>query len=198
MSDEGKSAKHIGPNLKRLKFLVVEDDARMRALVVRVLTEIGVVDIAQAEDGAGGLAVTQDYGPDIVITDWRMAPMDGLEFVRHIRSGEQPGINRFVPVIMLTVHTERMRITEARDAGVNEFVAKPVSVRTLYARIRALIEEPRNFVRTDSYFGPDRRRKQVAFAGHNRRMMTPWLVKVEPPGSGAPAPHLPPIPVRRS
>jgi DNA-binding response OmpR family regulator len=198
MTEDGKTVKRpAGPNLKRLKFLVVEDDARMRALIIRVLTEIGVHDVAEAGDGGGALAVMRDYGPDIVITDWQMAPMDGLGFVRHIRAGDG-GVNRFAAVIMLTVHTERMRIVEARDAGVNEFVAKPVSVRTLYARIRALIEEPRQFVRTDQYFGPDRRRKQIPIKNPNRRTMTPWLVKVEAPGSAAPQPQLPPLPTRRA
>jgi DNA-binding response OmpR family regulator len=195
MTGEGKTVKRLaGPNLKRLKFLVVEDDPRMRALIVRVLLEIGVEAIAEAEDGGGALAVMRDFAPDIVITDWNMKPVDGLAFVRHIRAGDG-GVNRFTAVIMLTVHTERMRIIDARDAGVNEFVAKPVSVRTLYARIRALIEEPRHFVRTDNYFGPDRRRKQVPFKGENRRTIVPWLVKVEAPGSGAAPPQLPPLPV---
>lgn len=198
MTGDGKSVKHLaGPNLKRLKFLVVEDDAHMRALVVKVLTEIGVAGVAEAEDGGGALAVMRDYNPDIVISDWKMEPMDGIAFVRRLRSGE-PGLNRFAPVIMLTVHTERMRIVEARDAGVNEFVAKPVSVRTLYARIKALIEEPRQFVRTDHYFGPDRRRKQMPFTGQNRRLVTPWLVKVEAPGTAGALPPIPPMPTRRT
>ncbi|HEY1720216.1 MAG TPA: response regulator [Magnetospirillaceae bacterium] len=196
MTDEGKSIKRpAGPSLKGLKFLVVEDDEHMRNLIVKVLTEIGVLGIAEADDGSGALAVMRDFQPDIVISDWKMEPVDGIEFVRRLRAGES-GINRFTAVIMLTVHTERMRIVEARDAGVNEFVAKPVSVRTLYARIRALIEEPRHFVRTDHYFGPDRRRKQAPFTGANRRLAQPWLVKVEAPGSGAPPPVMPPTPKR--
>lgn len=189
MSSPPKTERGAGPVLDRLKFLVVEDNQRMRALIVKVLRELGVKDLAEAADGGAAIELMQVYTPDIVITDWKMAPVDGLELVRRIRAGKDVA-NRFVPVVMLTVHTERARIFEARDAGVNEFVAKPVSVRTLYARIRALIEEPRHFVRTDHYFGPDRRRKQMPFKGENRRTVIPWLVKVEAPGT-AQLPQLP-------
>jgi DNA-binding response OmpR family regulator len=62
---------------------------------------------------------------------------------------------------MLSGHTELQRICEARDAGVNEFLAKPISARALYSRMMSLIANPRPFVRTATYFGPDRRRRDV-------------------------------------
>ncbi len=85
--------------------------------------------------------------------------MDGLEFVRLVRTDtESP--NPFVPVIMLTAHTEAKRVVEARDAGVTEFLAKPISAHQLYSRILAVIERPRPFIRAKAYVGPERRRRQ--------------------------------------
>lgn len=62
---------------------------------------------------------------------------------------------------MLTGYTEHQQVVEARDAGVNEFLAKPISAKPLYQRLAAIIDNPRSFVRTKSYFGPDRRRQNL-------------------------------------
>ena len=95
--------------------------------------------------------------------------MDGLEFVRLLRTATNSP-NPFVPVIMLTAHTETKRVMEARDAGITEFLAKPISAQQLGSRIRAVIEHPRPFVRAESYIGPDRRRRQDPdFEGPDRR-----------------------------
>ena len=187
--DHGKEVKRpAGPSLQRLKFLLVEDDPHMRAFIAHTLTELGATAVAEAADGGEALTLIRDYAPDIVITDLNMEPVDGLELIRRIRSGAQE-INRYTAIILLTVHTERARLAEARDAGVNEFVAKPVTVRGLYSHICAMIEEPRPFVHTDTYFGPDRRRKQVVFDHPNRRKVMPWLMNVDAPGTGG---HPPP------
>jgi DNA-binding response OmpR family regulator len=71
---------------------------------------------------------------------------------------------------MLTGHTEMNRVMEARDAGVHEFLAKPISAKSIYARIRAIIERPRPFIRAGVYFGPDRRRRNnPSYKGRERR-----------------------------
>ena len=98
-----------------------------------------------------------------------MSPLDGMDFVRMVRTGNDSP-NQYVPIIMLTGHTEMNRVLEARDSGVHEFLAKPISAKSLYARIRAIIENPREFVRTSMYFGPNRRRRQSAtYNGSERR-----------------------------
>ena len=98
-----------------------------------------------------------------------MSPLDGLDFVRLVRTGNDSP-NKFVPIVMLTGHTETHRVMEARDCGVNEFLAKPNSARGLYARIRQIIDNPRPFIQTSRYFGPDRRRRQITnYQGPDRR-----------------------------
>ena len=156
-------------NLERLNFLVVDDNRHMRSLVRSVLRALGARHIEEATDGADAYARLGTYATDVIICNWQMSPMDGLEFVRLLRT-DTDSPNPFVPVIMLTAHTEAKRVMEARDAGVTEFLAKPISAHRLYSRIRAVIERPRPFVRAKSYVGPDRRRRQDAdFKGLERR-----------------------------
>jgi len=81
-----------------------------------------------------------------------------MELVKKIRN-DSASPDRFMPIIMVAAHSERPRIIAARDAGINEFVMKPVSARTLFSRLNAVIEHPRRYVRAGEYFGPDRRRK---------------------------------------
>ncbi len=156
-------------NLERLNFLVVDDDSHMRSLVRSVLHGLGAKHIEEATDGADAYARLGTYAADVVICGWQMSPMDGLEFVRLLRTGTDSP-NPFVPVILLTAYTEAERVVEARDAGITEFLAKPFSAQQLYSRIRAIIEHPRPFVRAKSYVGPDRRRRQDPdYKGPERR-----------------------------
>jgi DNA-binding response OmpR family regulator len=75
-----------------------------------------------------------------------------------------------VPIIMMTGHTERTRVTAARDAGITEFLAKPISAKGLYQRVYSVVAQPRPFIKTATYFGPERRRTSNAkYAGPERR-----------------------------
>ena len=144
-------------NFNRLRFLVVDDNAHMRRILRALVHSFGSREVYEAEDGAAGLEAFIQYLPDIVITDWVMPIFNGLELTQMIR---QPGgnPNPFVPIIMLTGHSEKHRVVGARDAGITEFLAKPISATGLYQRILNLMAYPRPFIRTKSYFGPDRRR----------------------------------------
>ncbi|MBM3548935.1 MAG: response regulator [Alphaproteobacteria bacterium] len=158
----------MGYRLDRLAVLIVDDNQHMRSLVRTILESLGVSQIMEARDGAHALEKMSQTQVDLLVADWNMEPMDGLDLTRHLRtSPESP--DQFVPVIMLSGHTERARVMQARDAGVTEFMAKPVSARSLYARIVSIIENPRPFVRTNDYFGPDRRRQMLPFEGPDRR-----------------------------
>jgi len=84
----------------------------------------------------------------------------------------QPGANAnpYVPIIMLTGHSEKKRVVTARDAGVTEFLAKPISAKALYQRILNVVANPRPFIKTKNYFGPDRRRSVTStYIGPERR-----------------------------
>ena len=153
----------------KLRFLVIDDNVYMRRIVRTLLHGFGARDVYEAEDGAAGLDAFTQYMPDIVIADWAMPIFDGLEFTQMIR---QPAgsSNPFVPIIMLTGHSERKRVTAARDAGVTEFMVKPVSARALHQRILNIVFHPRPFIKTNNYFGPDRRRNSApGYSGPERR-----------------------------
>src|SRR3984885_15948507 len=153
----------------RLRFLVVEDSAHMRGILRTLLNGFGAREVHEAEDGASGLEAFTHFFPDIVIVDWVMPIFDGLELAQMIR---QPGANAnpYVPIIMLTGHSEKKRVMAARDAGVTEFLAKPISAKSLYQRILNIVVNPRPFIKTRTYFGPDRRRNpNLNYAGVERR-----------------------------
>ena len=156
-------------DFNRLRFLIIDDNAHMRRIMRTLLHGFGTREVYEAEDGAAGLEGFTHYSPDIVITDWAMPIFDGLELTQMIR---QPGANNnpYVPIIMLTGHSEKKRVIAARDAGVTEFLAKPISAKGLYQRVLNVVANPRPFIRTKNYFGPDRRRNTtVAYIGPERR-----------------------------
>jgi len=151
--------------------LICDDSHHIRTLVRNCLTAFGINDIGEAADADASLEVLKETNPDLVITDWNMPPTSGLEFVEKIRrSGEAP--NPYVPVIMLTGHTELDKVKIARDAGVSSFLAKPVSAHSLYKRLVSLVEDERMYVRSQDFFGPDRRFKtQQEQQGPERRAL---------------------------
>lgn len=177
-------------DFNRLRFLVVDDNAHMRRILRTLLHGFGARDVYEAEDGASGLEAFSHYSPDIVITDWVMPTLDGLELTRMIRQPDTHN-NSYAAIIMLTGHSEKGRVMAARDAGITEFLAKPISAKGLYQRIVNLVANPRPFIRTKTYFGPDRRRNvNPNYAGPERRkggkadviQQAPLLDKMRTPG----------------
>ena len=149
--------------------LLVDDNHHMRVLLTEILRAIGVKQIFEAADGAEALQLLRSHSIDIVMTDLAMQPLDGIDFVRLLRNS-QDSPNPMVPVIMITGHSTMRRVGEARDVGVTEFLSKPVTARGVIERIGRVVDHPRSFVRTESYFGPDRRRRDdQAFNGPYRR-----------------------------
>ncbi|MFT5440946.1 MAG: two-component system chemotaxis response regulator CheY [Alphaproteobacteria bacterium] len=146
--------------LDNINVFIIDDNRHMRGLVKSILHALGVKEIGEAGDAADAFTELQHFTADIIIVDWYMEPLDGLDFVRLMRTAKDSP-NPYIPIIMLTGYTEYRRVAEARDAGINEFLAKPISPRDLYLRIASIIDHPRPFVRARGYFGPDRRRYNV-------------------------------------
>jgi len=158
-----------GIRFDRLRVLVVDDNQHMRKLVVTILQAFGCTQTIEAVDGEHAWALLVDACPDVILLDWQMSGMTGLEFVKKLRT-DPKSPNPFVPVIMLTGHTHIDHVRLARDAGVNEFLAKPVSVKAIMSRLMSVINHPRPFVRADTYFGPCRRRRASdEYQGPERR-----------------------------
>lgn len=152
-----------------VKVLLVEDMHPILEITKSVLQVFGFKKIIIARSGNEAFTKFCDEKPDLVITDWLMDDGDGLELIKKIRYDERSP-DAFVPVILLTGYSNRNRIEQARDKGVTEILAKPFTSRDLYNRIFQIIEKPRQFVKVGNFFGPDRRRREVAdYEGPIRR-----------------------------
>lgn len=157
-----------GYRFDRLRLLVVDDNAHMRRLLTTILLAFGVDDVFKAETAGAAWQAMRDVNPDVVFLDWMADGASGLDLVRLVRtSAASP--NPFVPIIMMSAQTRPGRVLQARDAGCTEFLAKPVTVNGVMTRLISVIENPRPFVRTKSYFGPCRRRRELAHFGAAER-----------------------------
>lgn len=167
-------------DLSNLKVLVIDQHPGMRHLLRDVLRELGVVSIRMSGTPEEAFEAFREFDPDLILTDW--APgLDGLRFLDMVRRSEGSP-NAFAPVVMVSAYTELHHICRARDAGINEYLAKPFTATKLYKRIKAIVENPRLYIRNGNYFGPDRRRRRVPWSGAERR-------RQEPNRQGTPAPR---------
>jgi two-component system, chemotaxis family, chemotaxis protein CheY len=157
---------YVQYDLSKLGFLMIDPCRHLRALIRSVFDALGVARFDALDDTTAGLAAIERLRPDIVIVEWELAPISGADFVRAIR---REAANPYVPIIMLTGHTEAGTVLAARDAGINAFMAKPTSARALYERITWIIDHPVDFIRSDVYFGPDRRHQMIDLPPARRR-----------------------------
>ena len=155
--------------LDHVKVLVVDDMRPMLTLVKSVLNTFGFEQIFLAENGNDAFDLVCKHDPDFIITDWMMEPVNGLEFTKRVRK-DPASPNPYVPVIMMTGFSSKLRVESARDIGITEFLVKPFNAKDLYSRVFQIIEKPRQFVSTEEFFGPDRRRKNIKdYTGPRRR-----------------------------
>jgi CheY-like chemotaxis protein len=147
------NAKQAAFLLQQLSVLVVDDNQFMRQLVRGLLAAVGVRKISDAPDGIAALEAIREMKPDVVVLDWEMPLLNGPELVRIVRS---PGVFPMpdIPIIMLTGHLERWRVIEAAKLGINEFLCKPVSAKSLHDRLISILLKPREIVRVGNYYGP--------------------------------------------
>ena len=154
--------------LTEVRFLLIDDNVHMLNIVESTLRGFGARKVVRA----AAADVALDYlrgGIDIIVTDYMINGMDVIAFTKHIRRA--PGTHdRFVPIILLTSHSSRPRIEAARDAGVTEICAKPVTPKDLFRKLVAVIDYQRPFVQSPDYVGPDRRRRvDASYDGPERR-----------------------------
>jgi two-component system chemotaxis response regulator CheY len=154
--------------LENLSVLVMDDSAQMRTIIGTVLAAVGIRGLYYAGDGRQGLEIVGRAPIDLVYADYEMPVMDGLTFLSAIRA--LPGQEQYMPVIMVTGHSDARRLRLARDLGVTEFLGKPVTTASILNRLDAVILRPRPFVRARDFFGPERRRRRAtAYDGPRRR-----------------------------
>lgn len=154
--------------LADLRVCVIHGDGTMRRTIREELSVLGVHQIRECTDPSMALLLLAEFEADFCIVDWQGAPMDGLEFVNFIRhSDESPDPK--LPIIMLTGNPTTRHVVDARNAGVDEFLAQPITRQALHARLLALMENPMHFIQSEEYRGPDRRRLRRPFVGRHQR-----------------------------
>jgi two-component system, chemotaxis family, chemotaxis protein CheY len=147
----------------------VDDNVHLLNIVKTILRGFGAVHVFEAKSPEEAIQRLRNDMIDIVVLDYLMGDEDGVAFLRKLRH-DTNSPSPYVPVIMLTAYSERARVEAARDAGVTEFCAKPVTAAEMFRKVAAVIDHPRHFVRSETYFGPDRRRRaDPRYQGPERR-----------------------------
>jgi two-component system chemotaxis response regulator CheY len=166
-------------DLASMSILVVDDQPFFRVLLTEILRNLGVRSVSVAVDGEDGLFAFDSVRPDILITDWMMPKIDGIELTRRVRALKNDSL-KITPIILVTANNRKSQIEFARNSGVDEFILKPVSVKSVCDRLREVIEKPRNFIDDPGYSGPCRRRRtDPEFRGPYRRFDDPLEIATE-------------------
>ncbi|MEX0697131.1 MAG: response regulator [Dongiaceae bacterium] len=141
------------PDLAAIKVLLVDDDEHMLLLLNTMLNRLGMRDVRRSAGVAEAIKELQHAPADVVITDLHMSPLSGIDLVREIRQGDSLGW-RDIRILMITGQPDLRHVEEAVRGGIDDFLVKPISPETLYARIVAVLKrrEPRQ-----STEGGDRR-----------------------------------------
>lgn len=156
-------------DFSKISLLVVEDSLPMNKLLCSILERFDVKSVYSCVDGEEAYNAFCKKRPDIVIIDWMMEPIDGIEFTKRIRRDDSSP-NKLCPIIMLTGYNSAKRVMIARDAGVTEYLVKPFTAQDIANRLAYVINMPRDFIECKTFFGPDRRRRvDFKYSGPFRR-----------------------------
>jgi two-component system chemotaxis response regulator CheY len=123
----------LNPNLK---ILVVDDFATMRRIIRNLLQDLGFSNVSEADDGKTAWPMLQAGQFDLLVTDWNMPGMPGLDLLKAVRADARLAK---LPVLMLTAEAKREQIVEAAQAGVNGYVIKPFTAETLKAKLDKIL-----------------------------------------------------------
>jgi two-component system, chemotaxis family, chemotaxis protein CheY len=151
-------------NLRDLAILVADPNSYLRRVIHGILRGFGANKVMEVEHSLGLFQALSNQKIDILLCDTRVPPHGGLKLIRTIRRNAD-NENRTVPIMLLSSDTSEATIKNARDAGANMVVAKPISPNSLYDRLGWIAFNPRPFIDTATYFGPDRRFKIEGYPG---------------------------------
>ena len=121
-----------------MRILVVDDSSTMRRIIINTLNKIGYSDCTEASNGREGVERLAAGPVDMIITDWNMPEMSGVDFIRAVRASDQ---FKHLPVLMVTTNAAQEDIVQALDAGVNNYVVKPFTPDTIKERIQAALKQ---------------------------------------------------------
>ena len=131
-------------NLQKLNVLLIEKNDFMRGIMREILREFFIRNVQDAETPDAGYAIFRVFPADLILADW-VPDLDGLKFLKKTRNGTDSP-NPFVPIIVMTANTELHHVYAALDAGMHDFLAKPISATLIYSWICRVIERDRDFI----------------------------------------------------
>jgi CheY-like chemotaxis protein len=156
-----------------LRVLLADDHPHIRSIISGILNALGISTIETCERGDLALQMLSTGNFDLLITDYEMPGMTGLEVARNVRKDARTANAKpcfEVPILMITGNITRQRLSEVRDAGIDEILAKPFTIMAVADRLNAIINNRREFIICNAYVGPCRRRSTPAdFSGPYRR-----------------------------
>ena len=148
--------------LQGLNILIVDGNHYMRRLTRTMLMNLGAKSVIEASDGIAALEQIRICDPDVMLLDWDMPVLNGLEVMHIVRSpGVFPRPN--LPIIMLTHRAQRSSVVEALRAGVHEFLLKPTSPKALRDRLTSIAVKPRPMVKLGKYYVPEPRHPPATY-----------------------------------
>jgi DNA-binding response OmpR family regulator len=146
-------------DFSNISVLVAEYNNYMRQTIRSILRTFNIVDIIEMQNPDDAWDMFCATPPDVVFADW--APgFNGMGLLQKIRR-DPKSPNPFVPIIIVTSMSDKKNVLTARDLGMTEFLAKPFSPKQIFLRLRIVAEQPRAFIKTGNFFGPDRRRRNL-------------------------------------
>ena len=122
-----------------MRVLVVDDQATMRRIIVKMVEKVGVDECREAADAHDALRILAATHIDLIITDWNMPGMSGIEFIRTLRAQDA---TRAIPVIMVTSNASKDEVMAAIKLGITAYVVKPFTAEAMTERVRALLFPP--------------------------------------------------------
>lgn len=120
---------------KNCRILSVDDFSTMRRIVKNILRQLGYTNVDEAENGAAALSTLKEKKYDLVISDWNMPVMTGIELLKSVRA--DPGL-KATPFLMVTAEAEKTQVVEAIEAGVNSYILKPFTAKLLEEKLQAM------------------------------------------------------------
>lgn len=159
-----------------LTALVIDENSFVCKMMAEVLKSLGAAEVRTAERSDEAFEILRRWIPKVIVLDHNMRPQNGVEFAKTLRALPDDQMRR-VPVVMISGEISKSSIVEARDAGIENLLAKPVTTKTLSDRLSDIIHRPRRFVISAEYTGPDRRRRdKTNYGGPYRRLTDPVFI----------------------
>jgi two-component system chemotaxis response regulator CheY len=121
-----------------MKVLVVDDFATMRRIIKNVLKQIGFSNILEADDGTTALAIIKETKIDLIISDWNMPKMNGLDLLKTVREEKE---TKNVPFVMVTAEAQKENVIQAVQAGVSNYIVKPFTADAVKDKLSQILDK---------------------------------------------------------